>query len=332
MHAKKPIIIILVLFLVGWASYWVYNHYYRSPNDLLEASGTIEAENITLNVRISGTLINMAGEEGDSVTKGQLVAELSRQDLLAQRERDALSVTALDAKVQDLLSGARSQEVKEAAANVSIISASLQQADLDLERSQRLFEAGAISAVDLQQLQLSHEKLTHQLEAAQARLSLLQAGSRPGVIESAAAELERSKAVLKAADAQLEDLQIFSPIDGIISSKNYTVGEYVQMGSPLAQIINLQDMWIKVYIPTDDLPGIKLKQSASIFVSGSDQVFVGTVVSIASQGEFTPKTIQTKKERTNVVYAVKLAVDNEAGLLKPGMPADVIFDRGDSDA
>ncbi len=332
MHAKKPLIIMVVLILIGLASYWTYDHYYRPPNDLLEASGTIEAESVELNVRISGTLVQMAGEEGDSVSKGQVVAELSRKDLLAQRERDALSVTALEAKLDDLLSGARAQEIKEASANVSIASASLQQVDLDLERTKRLYEAGAISEVELQQLQLSRDNLAHQLEAAQARLSLLQAGNRPAVIEAAAAELERSKAVLKATDAQLEDLQILSPIDGVISSKNYAVGEYVQVGSSLAKITNLQDMWIKVYIPTDDLPRIKLKQKASVYVSGSAQLFNGTVMSIASQGEFTPKTIQTKKERTNIVYAVKLTLDNEAGLLKPGMPADVIFDRSDSDA
>ncbi|KUG03387.1 hlyd family secretion protein [hydrocarbon metagenome] len=332
MHAKKPVIIMVVLVIIGLASYWTYYHYYRPPQNRIEASGTIEAESVELNVRISATLIRMAGEEGDSVSKGQLVAELSRSDLLAQRERDALSVTALEAKLDDLLSGARSQEIKEASSNVSITSASLQQLDLDLERTTRLYEAGAVSEAELQQLQLNRNNLAYQLDAAEARLSLLQAGNRPGVIEAATAELERSKAVLKAADAQLEDLQIVSPINGVISSKNYAVGEYVQVGSSLARITDLQDMWIKVYIPTDDLPNIKLKQKASVYVSGSDKTFTATVISISSQGEFTPKTIQTKKERTNIVYAVKLALDNEAGLLKPGMPADVIFDRSDSDA
>jgi 2,4-dienoyl-CoA reductase-like NADH-dependent reductase (Old Yellow Enzyme family) len=70
---------------------------------------------------------------------------------------------------------------------------------------------------------------------------------------------------------------------------------------------------------------------ASIRVSGSERVFTGTVIHIATQGEFTPKTIQTKKERTNVVYAVKLSVDDQSGTLKPGMPADVVFHRGEAD-
>ncbi len=331
MKATKPLVIIVVLAVLGWTSYWAYHHYYNPPGDLLEASGTIEAESVELNVRVSGTLISIAGEEGDSLAKGQLVAALSRKDLLAQRERDALSVAALEAKLDNLLSGARTQEIKEASAQVSLASASLQQADLDLERSKRLLEAGAVSEMELQQLQLSRDNLAYQLEGAEARLSLLQAGNRPGVIDAARAELERGKAVLKAADAQLEDLQLFSPIDGVISSKNYSKGEYLPLGSSVARIIDLNDMWIKVYISTDDLPRIKLGQKASISVSGSDQVFTGTVVYIASQGEFTPKTIQTKKERSNVVYGVKLAVENQDGLLKPGMPADVSFESNDHD-
>lgn len=331
MPAKKAIIPILVLGLIGLALFWAYYHYYQPPAQRMEASGTIEAESVELNARISGTLTKLEGEEGDRVTKGQLVAEISRPDLLAQRERDALSVAALEAKLQDLKSGARSQEIQEASTQVNIASASLQQAQLDLDRSQRLYEAGAIAQVELQQQQLNRDNWVSQLEAAQARLHLLQAGNRPELIESAAAELKRSQAVLKAADAQLQDLKLYSPINGIISHQNYTGGEYVPMGSSLLQIIDIQDMWIKVYLPTDDLPHIKLNQTARIQVSGSDQVFTGRVISIATQGEFTPKTIQTKKERTNVVYAVKLAVENQSGILKPGMPADVFFNRGDGD-
>ncbi len=332
MQVKKPIIIVIILSLLGGASFWTYHYYYPSVPDYLEASGTIEAESIKLTARISGTLINLAGDEGETVSKGQLLAEFSRPDLLAQRERDALTVVALEANLENLRSGARTQEIREASSNVSIARANLEQIDIDLERNRLLFEAGAISEADLQQLQLSKDNAASQLEAAEARLSLLQAGSRPAVIEAAAAELERSKAVLKAADAQLEDLYIYSPIDGVISSKNCSSGEYVPVGSSLLRITNLQDMWIKVYIPTDDLPRIKLNQCAHIYISGSDQAFPGQVVFIASQGEFTPKTIQTKKERTNVVFAVKLAVDNTAGLLKPGMPADVVFISGDADA
>ncbi len=332
MHEKKPIILLIMLIIIGCISYFAYHHYFYSDSSFIEASGTIEAQSVELSARISGTLMNITVKEGVLVEKGELIAELSRNDLLAQREQYAFGVVAQEANLDNLISGARTEEIKVASSAVSIAAANLQQSESELERATNLFEAGALTKADLEKLQLARDNMEQQLEAAQANLNLLQAGSRPGVIAAASAELERSKAALKGVDAQLADLQIYSPIDGIISSSNYEAGEYIQVGSSLAQVTNLQNMWIKVYIPTDDLPLITIGQKASITVSGSNQVFTGTVEYLASQGEFTPKTIQTKKERTNVVYAVKLALDNEAGLLKPGMPADVIFDRGDSDA
>jgi HlyD family secretion protein len=97
------------------------------------------------------------------------------------------------------------------------------------------------------------------------------------------------------------------------------------MGAVLATVANLNKLWVKVYIPTDDLPVIKLGQKVHFTVSGDNHQYTGTVINIASKGEFTPKTIQTKKERTNVVFAVKIGINNENGVLKPGMPADVVF-------
>jgi HlyD family secretion protein len=88
---------------------------------------------------------------------------------------------------------------------------------------------------------------------------------------------------------------------------------------------DLENLWIKVYIPTDDLPSVKLGQKVSFSVSGVSQSFEGTVREIATEGEFTPKTIQTKKERTNIVFGVKISISSVDGILKPGMPADVTF-------
>ena len=143
-----------------------------------------------------------------------------------------MSVAALEARLQDLQSGARSQEIKEASIQVEMAAANLKQLETDLQRIQHLYEAGAVSQSELEQQQLKRDNLLSQLEAARARLNLLQAGSRPELIEAAAAELERSQAVLKASEAQLEDLKLYSPIEGIISKQYCQVGEYVQMGSP----------------------------------------------------------------------------------------------------
>jgi Multidrug resistance efflux pump len=171
--------------------------------------------------------------------------------------------------------------------------------------------------------QLERDKLN--VAIAQNNLDALPSGSSDHTITAAQDQVMLMQAVVKATEAQLADLQIKSPIDGTIQAKDYEIGEYVTAGSTLATVVNLDQVWINVYIPTDDLPFIELGREANFTISGLDRVFTGTIAEIASQGEFTPKTIQTKRERANIVYKVKIAVDNPEGLLKPGMPADVMI-------
>jgi HlyD family secretion protein len=198
-------------------------------------------------------------------------------------------------------------------------------AEEDLKRATSLKESGAISTQEWEKIKLDKENLDKQLEIYQARLKLLESGSRPGVISGAQAEVERSKAVLKASESVLADLKVYAPASGTIISKNYEAGEYVPLGASLATLADLNDLWLKVYIPTDDLPRIHINQQVKVSVSGSDKTFAGRVSKIASRGEYTPKTIQTRKERSNVVFAVKITLVNPGSELKPGMPADVTF-------
>ncbi|WP_347488813.1 HlyD family secretion protein [Desulfoscipio sp. XC116] len=325
MDNKKRVVAVLILLLLVTGSYWAHEHYYKREVALIQAAGTIEATTVELNVKMSGTVNKLAVDTGDTVTGGQLAAELVRSDLTAQRERDALGVLKAEAQLADLQSGAREQEKSEAVAGVNIAKVNLAKADTDLARVEALYHSDAVPEADYDKARTNADLSKNQLAAAEARLKLLESGSRPQQINSARAEVERSKAVLKASDAMLEDLKIYCPISGVVLSRNYEVGEYVQMGSSLASVADLNDLWIKVYIPTVDLPFIKLGQQVQFTVSGTDKVFKGEVEEIAAKGEFTPKTIQTQQERANVVFAVEIKINDAGGALKPGMPADVTF-------
>ncbi|MBZ4654560.1 MAG: AcrA [Peptococcaceae bacterium] len=322
---KKIVAILAVLFLAG-SAYWLYGEYFPTKNSMIEATGTIEATSVQLSAKVPGTIKTIAIKAGDHVKKGQLVAEISRNDLLAQRERDELTVLKAEAALADLLSGAREQEIKEAEAAANTARVNFNRAADDFKRAETLFQAAAIPQVEYEKAQAAAEISKNQLQAAEARLSMLRSGSRPDMISAARAEVERSKAILKATKAMLEDLMVISPIDGVVLTKNYQEGEFVQAGASLATVLNMEDLWIKVYIPTDDLPHIYLGQKARFTISGVSQIFEGVVEEIATKGEYTPKTIQTKKERTNVVFGVKIRINSQGGILKPGMPADVTFD------
>ena len=325
MKSRRPVIIVIVLLLVAGGGWWIWQAYYAGKTGVIQATGTIEGTDVDLGAKNSGTIQILTVDEGDTVKQGQVVAVLSRNDLVAQRDQDALAVTTAQAQLDDLVSGARAQEIAEGQASVNIAQANYNKAVDDLARNQQLYQSGAISKEVLDQYQTAVEVDKGQLDSAQAALSLLQAGNRPNAIAAARDEVKQSQAVLQSAQAVLNDLNVVSPINGTVLTKNYEQGEFVQMGAPIVTVVNLDDLWIRVYIPTDQLPGIKVGQQAHFTVSGMPQVFTGTVEEINSQGEFTLKTIQTEEERANVVFGVKIRIDNQGGVLKPGMPADVTF-------
>ncbi|MGB9791052.1 MAG: HlyD family secretion protein [Thermacetogeniaceae bacterium] len=330
MNRKRMAAGVVLALLVLTGSLWWGLRYWglsRKAEEPLRATGTIEATSVELTARVAGTIAKFQIEEGDAVSRGELVAELSRSDLVAQRERDAMAVVIAENRLKELLSGAREQEKEAAAAEVRIAEADLKKAASDLERRQLLYEQGAVTQEELERYEMSLEVARGQLDAARARLSLLEAGSKPETIAAARAEVERSRAVLKATEAMLQDLKIFSPISGVVVTKNYHEGEYVQAGASLATIADLSHLWIKVYVATDNLSKVRLGQRVRFTVSGDPDVYRGVVTWISPKGEYTPKTIQTERERANVVFAVKIGIDDGKGRLKPGMPADVVFDR-----
>jgi HlyD family secretion protein len=323
--SRRPVIIVIVLLLVAGGGWWIWQAYYAGKTGVIQATGTIEGTDVDLGAKNSGTIQILTVDEGDTVKQGQVVAVLSRNDLVAQRDQDALAVTTAQAQLDDLVSGARAQEIAEGQASVNIAQANYNKAVDDLARNQQLYQSGAISKEVLDQYQTAVEVDKGQLDSAQAALSLLQAGNRPNAIAAARDEVKQSQAVLQSAQAVLNDLNVVSPINGTVLTKNYEQGEFVQMGAPIVTVVNLDDLWIRVYIPTDQLPVIKLGQQVHFTVSGLPKAFTGTVEEINSQGEFTLKTIQTEEERANVVFGVKIRIDNQGGVLKPGMPADVTF-------
>jgi HlyD family secretion protein len=178
-------------------------------------------------------------------------------------------------------------------------------------------------------------------EVAMDTLSRLQTGEYSPQVTIAAAALEQAKAGLGQADkavqqaeanlslldTQIEKLQVVSPMEGVILTRNVEPGEFVQPGATAFTMANLNDMTITVYVPEDRYGEIKLGQQATVTVdSYPDETFSAEVIHIADQAEFTPRNVQTVEGRSATVYAIKLKVNDAQGKLKIGMPADVAFE------
>ncbi|NLV15975.1 MAG: HlyD family efflux transporter periplasmic adaptor subunit [Syntrophomonadaceae bacterium] len=325
METRKRLFIVLGVLIIAGLGYWGYSFFLSSMNQDITATGTIETTSVALHVKTPGTIEELSVREGDQVRKEQVVARIVRDDLVAQRESALMTLEKAQAQLADMVSGARAQEIEAAAANVNIARIAWEKSNSDLQTRELLFKQGAISEEELERYRIAAEVDHNKFQSAQAALSLAEAGSRANTVAAARAEVERCRALLKSADALLEDLKVISPLDGVVLTKNYQAGEFTQAGTTIATVADLQDLWIRVYVPTDDLPKIKLGQAVTFTVTGSRENFHGKVVEIASKGEFTPKSIQTKNERANVVFGVKIRVVDQNELLKPGMPADVVF-------
>ena len=161
--------------------------------------------------------------------------------------------------------------------------------------------------------------------ALQAKVGVDQAQAR---LTQARTSVSQAEAELNLIEVQLEKLVVYAPIPGVVISRNVEPGEVIQPGAPVMTIGQLENLTITVYVPEDRYGRIKLGQDAEMTVdSFPGEAFNATVVYISDQGEFTPRNVQTQEGRRSTVFAVELSIQNEDGKLKPGMPADVVFEQ-----
>jgi len=161
---------------------------------------------------------------------------------------------------------------------------------------------------------------------ASAKMDELKAGPRPEDVAVAEAQIDQAAAAASALQAQIEKMTLYSPIDGVVTSRSTHAGEAAMPGATMLTIANLDEVKLTIYVPEDELNRVYLGQVVEVQVdSFPGRVFTGTVSYISQQAEFTPKNVQTEKERVNMVFAVKVRLPNPEYLLKPGMPADAIL-------
>lgn len=325
MKNKQKIIAVLIVVLIGLAAGIAY-YLLRSENDEITATGTIEVTRADIMPKTNGYLTNLELKSGDKVEAGQVVATISRPDLYAQVLRDEAALERAKAQLNDLMEGPRKQEKTEIAANLAAAKSVYEKTSLDYQRYLALYNKGAISEQQLDAARSARDVAYNQVVALEQRLNLSDEGTRRGVIEAQRLEVERSQAILDASKILLKDTVLVSPISGLILSKNYENGEYVNPGTAIYTIGDMNDCWVKIYVPSTMLGRIRLGQGAQIKIdSFPERVFDGVIKEISQNAEFTPRQSITKNERANLVFAVKVKVNNSEGILKPGMPADVVI-------
>jgi HlyD family secretion protein len=263
--------------------------------------GQLEAETVVVSAKASGELLTLAGREGDQVRKGQSLGQIDTESLQIQRQQQV-------ARIEEL-------ELRKESARLQIEQAEVQlKHNKDtLEKTEKLLSEGGAT-------QQSRDDLATKIQVDQASLEILRSNYKLLL-----AQQEELQAGLALSDLAIRNASVLSPVGGVVLNRFHREGELVSTGTPIFELADLTFMDLYIYLPLRELPDVKIGQDVRVIVSGAENGYTGTVVWIASEGEFTPKTILTRETRDTLVYEVKIRVINSSGELKIGMPVDVIL-------
>ena len=298
-----------------------------------DASGTFEADEIIVTAEATGKILELNLNEGDALTANQNLGLIDGKGVELQKEQVLASINAIDEKtnsanpqIQVLQSQMNAQK-----GNIAVLQEQLSTAIRERNRVSNLVKSDAATKKQLDDANSQVAVVQKQISVANAQLQTLNqqiSSTKEQVsIQNRAILSEKNpteKKVLQI-DEQLKHNVISSPIKGIVLTKYMNKGEFATIGKPIYKMANLDEMTLRAYITGDQLAKVKVGQNVKVVVDAGDEntkELTGKIYWISQKSEFTPKTIQTKDERANLVYATKIHVKND-GFLKIGMYGEV---------
>lgn len=287
MSKLSILIIILILFLSISCSDNSAEHQY---------TGVLEGTSVQVPALTPGQITQIPVNTGELVKKGQLLAMVDSIDLIYQREQ--LVATLQELEIQTEI----------AQSNLSRANKDYTYLKTKQDRIANLYKSQSTTKQNL-------DDITNSLQTSQTAVS-----NARNALGSIAAGKKQVEAKIKSVNKRINDTKIIAPTGGIITNLYYEEGEAVPLFGSLLEIIDTKKMEVKIYISETRLSQVRYGQQVSVSVDGLDKTLDGTVIWVSPKAEFTPKTILTPNTRTSLVYAVKISITNEEGILKHGMP------------
>jgi len=322
---KRRIPILIVLAAAIAAAFYYYPRFARKPvpENELTLSGNIEAHESLVSFKVQGRITDLPVEEGQWVERGTVLARLDDADYGQKVHIDEANVQVRESSLALSLAGTRPQEIGAVQQAVFDAEADLQQKKIDFDRAQSLFRYAAISAQDRDLAETAFKRAETNFRAAQERYSQAAEGNRKEDIAIARANVEQARANLGLSRVNFDYTVLRAPMSGVVTVRQAELGEVVSAGTPTVTLADLDHIWLRAYIAEPDLGRVRWGQDATITTDTyPGKPYHGHISFISSDAEFTPKSVQTYKERVTLVYRVKIDVENPNHDLKPGMPAD----------
>lgn len=278
-----------------------------SPSSEYDASGNFEADETIISAEGSGKILRFNLEEGQAVKLGEVVGYIDTMQLHLKKKQLIYSIRAVLSRQPD------------ASSQLSTIRKQMETTNYEKNRIERLLKDDAATKKQLDDLTAQAELLERQYASLQTSLGI--------TIKSLQSETYPLQAQVEQLEDQIRKSVIINPIDGTVLTKYVEMSEVAMPGKALYKVANLSNILLRAYLSGDQLSSAKLGQTVRVFVDDKGderKTYDGILEWVSDKAEFTPKTIQTKDERANLVYAIKVRVKND-GFLKIGMYADVSF-------
>ncbi len=284
-----------------------------------DASGTFEAEEVIVSSQLGGQLLSFNVQEGDTLSKGQVVGKIDSADVVLQKQQVQATIQSLQQKTYDV-----EPQIKLLQQQLAVQQTQLDNVIKDQTRYKNLVADGAATQKQLDDINTKVDEIRKQMLVTQQQIAVQRntTGTQNRSILSEKDPLQKQVAQLS---EQLSKANIVNPAAGTVLTKYAEEGEMTASGKALYKIADLSYLNLRAYITGSQLSIVKLNQQVQVFIdSGASNYrqYTGTITWISDKAEFTPKTIQTKDERANLVYAVKIKVKND-GYLKIGMYGEV---------
>jgi membrane fusion protein YbhG len=329
---KRVIILLAALAALGAGAYYLYPRFAVPPpaDNALRVSGNIEAHESLLSFKVQGRIVELPVHEGQWVEQGQVLARLDDSDYRQQVGIDEATVQVKQAELELALAGSREQEIRAAQQTLLDAQADLEQKKLDFARAQTLHKEDAVSTQARDTAETNWKRAQAVYERAQQNYDLVRAGTRKEQINIARDAVGQAQEHLGMSHIRLGYTVLRAPKAGVILVRQAELGEVVAPGTPVVTLADLDDVWLRAYISETDLGRVIWGQPVSLSTDTyPGKTYRGRVSFISSQAEFTPKSVQTDKERVTLVYRIKIDLENPKHELKPGMPADAVIETGD---
>jgi HlyD family secretion protein len=328
MRAKGPLILVLVslLAVAGGLTYWLVAQAQKAPKNTLRLEGHMEATETDLAFKVAGIINYIFFQEGDLVSSGQAVAGLEAQDLKDEVERNRGALAAAKATLAKMEAGYRPQEIKEAEAQVGKTYADLVNKKIDYERYENLYRRKVVPGLTRDKFEADYLMARETHKSAREEYSLRKEGYRQEDIDKARSDVQEAAGALALSLTRLGYATINTPVNGVVLVRPMEPGMTAAVGAPVLTVGDMDNIYFEGYLPEADLAKVKFGMKAYVTTDAyPGKQYPAWVSFINAKAEFTPKTVETFKERVTLVYRTKIRAKNLNYDLKPGMPAEAVI-------